>query len=96
MRCKSFKIHKLSFWLIIAIAIVAANLSASEAEGAVGSRFVVERRSVVDSAPFYAALFNPTMTPETAAQYGTRLGMRDAFANALGGVLTADRGGRDR
>ena len=176
MRCKSFKIHKLSFWLIIAIAIVAANLSASKAEGAAGSRFVVERSGVsdgrpvvfipglasagavwdaaaagivdghdvhivtlagfagvpavdpigpyieravgslavyfdeeglqdvvlvghsmgaqislqlaaarpdavgqvlvVDSAPFYAALFNPTMTPEAAAQYGTQLGMR--------------------
>ena len=173
MRCKSFKIQKLSFWLIIAIAIVAANLSASEAAG---SRFVVERRGisdgrpvvfipglasagavwdaaaagivdghdvhivtlagfagvpavdpispyieravdslavyfdeeglqdvvlvghsmgaqislqlaaarpdavgqvlVVDSAPFYAALFNPTVTPEAAAQYGAQLGMQ--------------------
>ena len=173
MRCKSFKIHKLSFWFIIAIAIVAANLSASDAAG---PRFVVERRGVsdgrsvvfilgvasagavwdaaaagivdghdvhivtlagfagvpavdpigpyieravgalaayldeeglqdivlvghsmgaqislqlaaarpdavgqvlvVDSAPFFAALFNPTVTPEAAAQYGTQLGMR--------------------
>jgi hypothetical protein len=48
MRCKSFKIHKLSFWFIIAIAIVAANLSASDAEGAAGPRFVVERRGVSD------------------------------------------------
>ena len=174
MRCKSFKIHKLSFWFIIAIAIVAANLSASDAEGAAGPRFVVERRGVsdgrsvvfipgvasagavwdaaaagivdghdvhivtlagfagvpavdppyieravgalaayldeeelqdivlvghsmgaqislqlaaarpdavgtvlvVDSAPFFAALFNPTVTPEAAAQYGTQLGIR--------------------
>ena len=28
---------------------------------------------VVDSAPFYAALFNPTITPEAAAQYGAAL-----------------------
>jgi len=28
---------------------------------------------VVDSAPFYAALFSPTMTPEAAAQYGAAL-----------------------
>ncbi len=28
---------------------------------------------VVDSAPFYAALLNPTMTPEAAAQYGAAL-----------------------
>ena len=48
MRCKSFKIQKVSFWFIIAIAIVAANLSASDAEGAAGPRFVVERRGVSD------------------------------------------------
>ncbi len=48
MRCKSLKIRKLSFWLIIAIAIVAANLSASEAAG---SRFVVERRGISDGRP---------------------------------------------
>ncbi len=33
---------------------------------------------VVDSAPFYAALFNPTMTPEAAAQYGAALRMQMA------------------
>ncbi len=49
MRCKSFKIYKLSFWLIIA-----------------NSRHFI------------------------------MLDQPDAFANALGGVLTADRGGRDR
>ncbi len=176
MRCKSFKIHQLSLWLPIAIAIVVANLSASEAEGATGSRFVVERSGVsdgrsvvfipgvasagavwdaaaagivgghdvhivtlagfagvptvdpispyieravgalaayldeeglqdivlvghsmgaqislqlaaarpnavaevlvVDSAPFFAALFNPTVTPEAAAQYAAQLGLR--------------------
>ncbi len=174
MRCKSFKLHKLSYWLIIAI--VSGHLSANETKGTVGSRFVVDRRGtsdsrpvvfipglasagavwdaaaaaivdgndvhiitlagfagvpmldpigpyieravcalvvyfdeeglqdivlvghsmgaqislqlaaarpdavgqvlVVDSAPFYAALFNPTVTPEAAAQYGTQLGMR--------------------
>ena len=31
---------------------------------------------VVNSAPFFAALFNPTVTPEAAAQYGTQLGMQ--------------------
>ena len=31
---------------------------------------------VVDSAPFYAALFNPTVTPEAAAQYGAGLRMQ--------------------
>ena len=79
MRCKSFKNQKLSFWLIIAIAIVAANLSASEAEGAAGSQFVVERRGVIAKSRHFIMLDHP-----------------DAFANALDGVLTADRGGRDR
>ena len=31
---------------------------------------------VVESAPFYAALFNPTVTPEAAARYGAQLGTR--------------------
>ena len=77
MRCKSFKIHKLSFWIIIAIAIVAANLSASEAEGVVGSRFVVDVRVIANSRHFIM------------------LDQPDAFAIALNGVLTGDRGGRD-
>ncbi len=176
MYCKSFKLHKLSFWLTIAVAIVTANLPAGEAEGATESRFLVEHRGVsdgrpvvfipgvasagavwdsaaagivgehdvhivtlagfagvpsvepirsyfrravgaleayldeeglqdvvlvghsmgaqislqlaaarpdavaqvlvVDSAPFFAALFNPVVTPEAAAQYGTELGLR--------------------
>ncbi len=33
---------------------------------------------VVDSAPFYAALLNPTITPEAAAQYGAALRMQMA------------------
>ena len=36
---------------------------------------------VVDSAPFYAALFNPSMTPEAAAQYGAALRMQMAGAS---------------
>ena len=38
----------------------------------------VGRVLVVDSAPFYAALFDPTVTPEAAAQYGAALRMRMA------------------
>ena len=75
MRCKSFKIHKLSLWFIIAIAIVSANLSAGDAKGAERPD-AVGKVLVVDSAPFFAALFNPTVTPAAPAQYLTPLGLR--------------------
>ena len=120
MRCKSFKIQKVSFWFIIAIAIVAANLSASDAEGAAGPRFVVERRGVSDGRPVvfipgvasaaapyssnqqrtidegqYAELTDVDVRVIANSRHFIMLDQPDAFAIALNGVLTGDRGGRD-
>lgn len=41
---------------------------------------VVSRVLVIDSAPFYAALFNPGVTPEAASNYGAQLGAQMAAA----------------
>jgi len=37
---------------------------------------------VVDSVPFFAALFDPNVTPEAAARYGARMGAQMAAASA--------------
>ena len=69
MQCRSFQPLNLSFWVVIAMAIFAANLSANSASDAV-SRFAVEHRGLSTGRPiiFIPGLATPGTVWNAAAQ----------------------------